>query len=192
MSYKQALQENNIDLQSLLEAVNELPDQVSLPTLSNPASPAEILSGYEAINDAGEVVTGTALATATTATAAQILSGKTAYNSAGELLTGTMAKGLTALSGTLSWKGTDYTFDSIGGDLTYTNTWTLPQSPKAIIISGSIAYGGLAPANSINSMGLIYQDGGRFSISGKTLTHVYKTALDLSTTTQSLKYYLVY
>lgn len=95
MSYKQALQENNIDLQSLLEAVNELPDQVSLPTLSNPASPSEILNGYEAIGEDGAVIEGTALETASTATAADIMSGKTAYNSAGVLLTGTMAKGLT-------------------------------------------------------------------------------------------------
>lgn len=80
---------------TLVEKVGAIEAGAKLPTLSNPASPAEILSGYEAINDAGEVVTGTALATATTATAAQILSGKTAYNSAGELLTGTAVKGLT-------------------------------------------------------------------------------------------------
>lgn len=102
MSYKQALQENNIDLQSLLDAVNELPDQVSLPTLSNPASPSEILSGYEAIGEDGSVVEGEALATASTATAADIMSGKTAYNSAGELLTGTASAGYKLKTGSLT------------------------------------------------------------------------------------------
>lgn len=86
---------------TLVEKVGAIEAGTKLPTLSNPATAAEILSGYEAINDAGEVVTGTALETASTATAADIMSGKTAYNSAGELLTGAMTQGL---------KMTEYTF----------------------------------------------------------------------------------
>lgn len=47
---------------TLVEKVGAIEAGTKLPTLSNPATAAEILSGYEAIGQDGEVVTGTAIA----------------------------------------------------------------------------------------------------------------------------------
>lgn len=54
------------------------------------ATAAQIFNGKTAYVN-GQKVTGTALATATTAQANSIASGKTAYNNNGQLITGTMA-----------------------------------------------------------------------------------------------------
>lgn len=146
MSYKQALQENNIDLQSLLDAVNELPDQVSLPTLSNPASPSEILNGYEAIGADGAVIEGTALETASTATAADIMSGKTAYDNLGNLLTGTAAKGYSMKTGSVS-------ISSFG-------TQSIAQS--------GIVYGAISLSKSLNAGGV---PGNKYTIANNAVTY---------------------
>lgn len=64
---------------------------ISLEQLTNQASAAQIINGYSAYDYEGNVVTGSALNTATTATAAEILTPYTAYNNSGVLITGTMA-----------------------------------------------------------------------------------------------------
>ena len=64
---------------------------ISLEQLTNQASAAQIINGYSAYDHEGNVVTGSALNTATTATAAEILTPYTAYNNSGVLITGTMA-----------------------------------------------------------------------------------------------------
>ena len=54
------LQNNITNLQSVLEAINALPEAgTDLPELSNPADASKALSGYEFINGDGEKVTGT-------------------------------------------------------------------------------------------------------------------------------------
>ena len=53
------------------------------------ATAARIRSGYKAYDSNGNLITGTGYATTTTATAADILSGKKAYTNTGTLLTGT-------------------------------------------------------------------------------------------------------
>lgn len=59
MSYKTDLQGNNVDLQSILDAVNELPEAVgNLPTLDNPAVDTDLLTGKEMIDKYGNKVTG--------------------------------------------------------------------------------------------------------------------------------------
>lgn len=68
-------------IDELRDILNEK-SSISLPTLNSPASAEHIQSGYEAINNNGEVVTGTynfAEATSATATTEDILTGKTAY-----------------------------------------------------------------------------------------------------------------
>lgn len=96
-----------IPVEEMAERIGAIETGVTLPTLSNPATAAEILSGYEAIGADGEVVTGTALETASTATAADIMSGKTAYNSAGDLLTGTASAGLKVKTGSMTFSKAD-------------------------------------------------------------------------------------
>ena len=59
MGYKTELQNNNIDLQEILDAVNSLPEETKLPELSNPADAENIQSGYEAIDRNGEKIIGT-------------------------------------------------------------------------------------------------------------------------------------
>ena len=61
MSYKTELQGNNVDLQSVLDAVNALPEQKSLAELTADAdaTAADIINGKKAYVD-GELVTGTA------------------------------------------------------------------------------------------------------------------------------------
>ena len=61
MSYKTELQSNNVDLQGILDKVNALPEMEEapeLPTLSNPAMAAQILSGYEVLDQHGIKLTG--------------------------------------------------------------------------------------------------------------------------------------
>lgn len=60
MSYKSELKLNNIDLQSILEQVNTLPNQstTELPTLSNPATADDVASGKQFIDSTGAVIVG--------------------------------------------------------------------------------------------------------------------------------------
>lgn len=60
MTYKTDLQSNNIDLQSILDTINTLPEAgVQLPTLTNEGSASDLLSGKQLIDSDGNVVTGT-------------------------------------------------------------------------------------------------------------------------------------
>lgn len=56
-----ALSSNNLDLQSLIDQANALPDAggVELPELANEGSAADLLSGKQLIDQEGEVITGT-------------------------------------------------------------------------------------------------------------------------------------
>lgn len=60
-SNNDALSANNLDLQSLIDQANALPDAggVELPELSNEGSAADLLSGKQLIDGEGNVVTGT-------------------------------------------------------------------------------------------------------------------------------------
>lgn len=55
-------QSNNVDLQSILDIINTLPEEKTLtdllPALSNPATGENIESGYEAIDGSGAVIAG--------------------------------------------------------------------------------------------------------------------------------------
>ena len=53
-----SIKNNTTSLQSLLDAVNALPEEVILPELSNPADASKALEGYEFINEDGEKITG--------------------------------------------------------------------------------------------------------------------------------------
>lgn len=56
------IEQNTLDLQTILDKVNALPDAstgVELPELSNPGSASDLLSGKELIDADGNVVTGT-------------------------------------------------------------------------------------------------------------------------------------
>ena len=61
MNYKQELQSNNIDLQSILNTINNLPDAggVDLPELADTGTAEELFSGKQLIDQDGNVVTGT-------------------------------------------------------------------------------------------------------------------------------------
>lgn len=67
MDFKNELNQNNTDLQSILDKVNSLPTEEELtpsieellPSLDNPAGAANIVSGYEAIDQNGNKVIGT-------------------------------------------------------------------------------------------------------------------------------------
>lgn len=60
-SNNESLSANNLDLQSLIDQANALPDAggIELPELSNPANADELFSGKQLIDGDGEVVTGT-------------------------------------------------------------------------------------------------------------------------------------
>lgn len=60
-SNNESLSSNNIDLQSLIDQANALPDAggVDLPELSNEGSASDLLSGKQLIDSNGNVVTGT-------------------------------------------------------------------------------------------------------------------------------------
>lgn len=62
-NYNTALQSNNIDLQSILNIINELPEAgsggVDLPILDNEGTKSDLLSGKQLINSEGNVVIGT-------------------------------------------------------------------------------------------------------------------------------------
>lgn len=53
------LTQNTTDLQAILDAVNALPEDVELPTLTNEGSASDLLSGKQLIDGEGNVVTGT-------------------------------------------------------------------------------------------------------------------------------------
>lgn len=62
------IKNNTTTLQNILDAVNALPDAgTSLPTLTNPGTASDLLSGKELIDGSGNIVTGT-LETVTQAT----------------------------------------------------------------------------------------------------------------------------
>lgn len=53
---------NTITIQSILETINNLPEVsngVELPSLTNPASASELVSGKELIDEEGNIITGT-------------------------------------------------------------------------------------------------------------------------------------
>ena len=60
-SNNNALSANNLDLQSLIEQANNLPDAggVELPELTNPAAQTEVFSGKQVIDEEGNIITGT-------------------------------------------------------------------------------------------------------------------------------------
>lgn len=61
-SNNSALSANNIDLQSLIEQANNLPDAssgVKLPTLVNEGAAIDLLEGKQLIDSEGNVVEGT-------------------------------------------------------------------------------------------------------------------------------------
>lgn len=58
MNYKNKLQENNAGLQDILEKAQALPKATELPILDNPATAADIASGYEAIGGDGVKMVG--------------------------------------------------------------------------------------------------------------------------------------
>lgn len=68
MSYNKTLQGNNLELQVILDIVKSLPHAgndapetgggVELPDLNNPAGPAQMFAGYDAIDETGAVVEG--------------------------------------------------------------------------------------------------------------------------------------
>lgn len=53
------LTNNTTNLQAILDAVNALPEDVELPTLTNEGSASDLLSGKQLIDSDGNVVTGT-------------------------------------------------------------------------------------------------------------------------------------
>ena len=59
-NYNQNLQSNNVDLQSILNTINNLPEAggVELPTLSNEGTSSELFFGKQLIDGDGNVVTG--------------------------------------------------------------------------------------------------------------------------------------
>ena len=60
INYNSELQNNNIDLQEILDTINALPEAggVELPTLTAPASEAEVFEGYEYIDQEGAAKVG--------------------------------------------------------------------------------------------------------------------------------------
>ena len=60
-SYNDALNANNLDLQSLIEQANALPDvgSIELPVLTNEGFAPDLLSGKQLIDQEGNIVTGT-------------------------------------------------------------------------------------------------------------------------------------
>lgn len=62
MNYREIFESNNVDLQTILDKVNELPEAtegVELPTLTNEGTAADLLSGKQLIDGDGNIVTGT-------------------------------------------------------------------------------------------------------------------------------------
>lgn len=57
-NYNSALQSNNVDLQTILDTIIELPES-SLPSLSMPAASNDILLGKEVIDENGNILVGT-------------------------------------------------------------------------------------------------------------------------------------
>jgi len=94
LSYTSDLQSNNVDLQTILDKVNALPNS-KLPELSNPASADNIDSGFEAVDSKGNTIVGTSTKIqlpelSNPATYDQILAGSEAVDDKGNLLVGTM------------------------------------------------------------------------------------------------------
>lgn len=60
-SNNEALSANNLDLQSLIDQANALPDAggVELPSLSNEGTASDMLSGKQLIDSDGNIITGT-------------------------------------------------------------------------------------------------------------------------------------
>ena len=59
MSYLDILTANNTKLQELITKANNLPDAIVLPTVTNAASPEDLLLGAEAIDADGNLIVGT-------------------------------------------------------------------------------------------------------------------------------------
>jgi hypothetical protein len=62
LNYNTQLQSNNVDLQAILDAVNNLPEAstgVELPELANPGTAFDLAEGKEFIDENGNVVAGT-------------------------------------------------------------------------------------------------------------------------------------
>ena len=58
-NYRTELESNNNDLNTVLNMVNELPEAITLPELTNPALPEHILEGYQVLDKTGKIITGT-------------------------------------------------------------------------------------------------------------------------------------
>ena len=61
-NYNSHLQSNNIDLQTILNTIDELPEAsngVELPELTNAGNASDLLSGKQLINQSGGIITGT-------------------------------------------------------------------------------------------------------------------------------------
>lgn len=192
-----------IPVEEMAERIGAIETGVTLPTLSNPASPSEILNGYEAIGEDGSVIEGEALATASTATAADIMSGKTAYNSAGELLTGTAVKGAEIITLT----GTIETLTSASGSKTFSFK-TGYKKIFAYVYNSSVdatntpAYSGYRSTfvydadNSLNNISMTSSTGMNVSYSRTTqtmkLTCSMSSALSIYKTTFHIFVWVIY
>lgn len=173
-----------IPVEEMAERIGAIETGVTLPTLSNPATAAEILSGYEAIGADGEVVTGTALETASTATAADIMSGKTAYNSAGDLLTGTASAGLKVKTGTLSFTSSGQVQTVACQNAKYVIAQITGLSGQLVSRSAGIALGDLKGLLTESSLSRYYVE-----LSSSKLT---VTCQDYASKIKSVKYHIFY
>ena len=158
---------------------------VKLPALSNPAAAAQIFSGYQAIDGAGQAITGTAGSGITkAATAAKIATGYQALTKTGEMLTGTgtMAE-YAVMTGTLDRKAT--------------GSITAPGKILLAVMEGGDFAGGTTEAAGEKIMIDYYSSSGsttnrkfRFSISGKVFS--YDGSSNSSSSPATLTYYIVY
>lgn len=118
---------------------------VKLPILSNPAAAAQIFSGYQAIDGAGQAMTGTAGSNITNAaTAAKIAQGFQALDKAGNLLTGTMAQ---------------YFFQHYTSNITSTssssNTRTITATGSSIVLAIGYHEVKATPGSRLTNIGII-------------------------------------